>query len=595
MSSPNDDCSSPGCSSRKRNCFLRLAVCIVAIHSLLLFWGGSLQSPTLNEPAHLVAGLADWQLGRFDLYKVNPPLVRMIATIPVLLAGYQEDWRHLPDQPVSRPEFLVDADFVAVNGERSVWLFVIARWACIPFSILGAVICYCWANELYGSAAAIVAVGLWCFCPNLIGHGQLITADVPAAALGVSATYCYWRWVKRPTWGRAVFSGLMLGLAELSKMTLIVFVPLWPTLWIIYRLSSKPRFSLRAFFRELGMLCVQLLITLYLINVGYGFDETGTRLRDFHFLNSNFVEQDNLGRAVGNNRFTKDWIGMAPIPVPKDYLLGIDLQKQDIEQSGRLSYLRGRFSSHGWWYYYLYALAIKVPLGTLLLLLLSVLARLFAKLPVQRKDEAFLLLPAIAVIILVSSQTSLNEHMRYVLPAFPYAFIWIGRVTCVNVRLHPIFVGITSIALSCSIMSSLWVYPHDLSYFNELVGGPRGGPTHLIDSNIDWGQDLLFLKRWMQNHPEAQPLRLAYFGYYNPKEIGINYIKPETASINARSVSNIPPGWYAISANLLRGLPWTIYDSDGSQSFWPQGSFSRFQELNPVAMAGYSIYIYHVE
>jgi hypothetical protein len=166
-----------------------------------------------------------------------------------------------------------------------------------------------------------------------------------------------------------------------------------------------------------------------------------------------------------------------------------------------------------------------------------------------------------------------------------------------------------------SVGSSLWVYPHSLSYFNELAGGPK----HLIHSNVDWGQDLLFLKRWLDEHPEARPLKLAYFGYFDPIHADIEYSAPEPMAATdpilagegdspillpghrkigtVPAVSDerrIPPGWYAISVNFVRGFPYQIYKGDGTRGFLPQGALAAFQNLEPVATAGYSIYIYHV-
>jgi hypothetical protein len=243
---------------------------------------------------------------------------------------------------------------------------------------------------------------------------------------------------------------------------------------------------------------------------------------------------------------------------------------------------------------------------------------------------------------LVSSQTGFNHHLRYVLPVFPFAFIWASRVTMLfpsgarrdgvapaeppsarqteasddihypreseapaELRLAPAepqlengspftsgprrphaLQAVVCAALAWSVLTSLWVYPHSLSYFNELVGGPMGGHYHLGNSNIDWGQDLLYLKRWLDEHPEASPIGLAY---------DLPLVEPKTAGIESTAVPVGPwsepgqglpfdqlgpqPGWYAISVNQIqRG----------------QRDFAYFLRFQPVARAGYSIYIYHI-
>jgi hypothetical protein len=128
----------------------RVVAALLVIHTLLLAYSAYVHSPTLNEPAHLVAGLSHWKFGRFDIYSGNPPLVKMVAALPVIAAGYNEDWSGFYTGPGARPESSMGADFVAANGERSFFLFMIARWACIPFSWIGAITCYLWARDLYG-------------------------------------------------------------------------------------------------------------------------------------------------------------------------------------------------------------------------------------------------------------------------------------------------------------------------------------------------------------------------------------------------------------------------------------------------------------
>src|SRR5690606_19303560 len=131
------------------------------------------------------------------------------------------------------------ADFIKANGERSIWLFTIARWACIPFSLVGGAFCFVWARELYGTLAGLAALTLWCFSPNILAHSELITPDAAATACGIAAAYFFWRWLKVPTWTRAACAGLLLGLAELSKMSWLFLFALWPLLWAFWRLTSR--------------------------------------------------------------------------------------------------------------------------------------------------------------------------------------------------------------------------------------------------------------------------------------------------------------------------------------------------------------------
>jgi 4-amino-4-deoxy-L-arabinose transferase-like glycosyltransferase len=581
---------------------------IIALHCVGLAWMAAVDSPTFNEPAHLVAGLSNWQLGRFNIYSVNPPLVRMVAAVPALLSRARTDWHRFSEEPGARPEFDLAREFIAANGERSLWIITLARWACIPFSVLGAYICFRWARDLYGSGAGLLSLTLWCFCPNILAHGHLITSDVAATALGITAGYTFWRWLKQPTWWHTLISGLVLGAAELAKTTLVIFYPLWPLMWLAYRWPQRPDMTGRDWLREAAMLAVRMIVGLYVINMGYGFEGTFTRLGDYRFISAALGGTSaNEGAPQGTgNRFAGTCWEHLPVPLPKHYVVGIDLQKQDFENYKRSSYFRGRFSGTGWWYYYLYALAIKVPLGTWLLLGLASSLWIWrgpgevaprTKQSISARDEFILVAPAAIILTFVSSQTGFSEHMRYVLPIFPFVFVWIGRIVTGLGRKKWIIAGATTTALAWSIASSMWIFPHSLSYFNELVRGPRGGPAHLILSNVDWGQDLVELKHWLAMHPKAAPLNLLYFGYFDPRDVGWDYSVPDQLLEDETwiSATRIPPGWYAVSVNFVRGCRWYVHTEDGSIAKLGQNRLTAFQEIEPVAMAGYSIYIYHVE
>jgi 4-amino-4-deoxy-L-arabinose transferase-like glycosyltransferase len=601
-------CSKPLRAFRRIRSVVRLSdrktglivLAVLSVHAVLLAYGAYVHSPTFNEPAHLVAGVSYWQYGRFDIYNVNPPLAKMLAAAPVIAAGCETDWRRFTNDPDVRPEFGLGADFVAANSVRSMWLMTIARWACIPFSLLGAYLCFRWARELYCAGAGLLALILWCFCPNIIAHGQLITSDTAATALSLAACYTFWHWLKQPTWWHVLLSGSVLGVAELAKTTLLIFYPLWPVLWLIYRWPERRGLCWRKWKREIAMLIARVAVALCVVNLGYGFEGTGKRIDKFRFVSAALGAAPNEERAPpgGGNRFAGSWLGALPIPLPCNYLSGIDAQRRDFENYGQQSYLRGEFRSKGWWYYYIYALAIKVPLGTWIMIGLAAIAGRWAKVTVRLRDELILLCPAIVVLGFVSSQTGFNEHLRYVLPIFPFVFVWIGRVAMAFDGRHRLLTAIAIAALGWSIGSSLWIYPHCLSYFNELVGGPTGGPNHLISSNVDWGQDLLFLKRWLDEHPEVRALKLAYYGYFDPRHVGIAYTAPQLPSAeedNPHTALPIQPGWYAISVNFQRGLPLFCFDGHGSRIRIEKDALAAFRKLKPVAMAGYSIYIYHVE
>ncbi|MEQ8856524.1 glycosyltransferase family 39 protein [Gimesia sp.] len=565
-----------------------LVALLLTVHAGLLAWSATKHSPNLNEHAHLVAGISHWKFARFELYRVNPPLVRMVAALPVLFSDAKYEWSGFYESPGARPVFTLGPEFIHVNGARFIWYLTLARWACIPFSLLGGYLCYRWAKDLYGSWAGVFSLTLWCFSPNIIAHGQCITPDCGATVLGLAATYAFWKWLQSPHWMQMVIAGVVLGLAELTKSTWIILFGLWPLIWLVWFITraTSPNTPWHRQALQLGTI---LLLGVYLLNLGYGFEGSFTQLKAFQFVSETLtdVERDKEERVISErqNRFQDSWIGALPVPLPSNYLLGIDVQKKDFEDFGRESYLRGEFRDKGWWYYYLYALTIKVPLGYWILFGLTMVHACWLGSSVRTtwQNGFVLAVPALTVLILVSSQTGFNHHMRYVLPIFPFAFIWMGQSALWFIEKKKIAALVTSISLTWALGCSIWIYPHSLAYFNELVRGPYNGHQHLLHSNIDWGQDLLFLKQWIRDHPEAKPFYMCYYSYFDPRDLGMDYLLPP---VNEEQSTNFqpPPGWYAISVNYMKGYGWR----------YPKNGFAYFQKYKPVDTAGYSIYIYRI-
>jgi len=211
--------------------------------------------------------------------------------------------------------------------------------------------------------------------------------------------------------------------------------------------------------------------------------------------------------------------------------------------------------------------------------------------------------PAAAVLVLVSSQTGFSIHSRYILPFLPFAFVWCSKIARSLQARHWPVAGLCCICLCWSIGSSLWTYPHSLSYFNALAGGPMRGHAHLLDSNIAWGQDLYFLKRWYGAHPEARPFHLAYYGLLDPRLVGIEFSLPPVgpglkSGATRVSPDNLGPfpGWYAVDMNHLHGSRLTAHNGSGQwQNVARNGcDLTYFLRFHPIATAGYSIYVYHV-
>ena len=359
----------------------------------------------LTKWGHLPAGLSHWRLNRFDLYNVNPPLVRTVATLPLHLASTPMEFNGYQTLPHGRSEFQIGSRWMTAHPETFLRDFTVARWACIPFSLLGAVTCFLWGRELYGSRAGWMALCLWCFCPNILAHGSLITPDAGATAVGLTACYVFRKWLIHRTMGWAIFSGIMLGLTFLTKFTWLFLFGLWPACWLVVSIAGRnkrsavPAISQRrngaalvpayegSWRTDLQHLLLINVLALWVLNNGYLFEGSFQRLGDFQFFSESLSGVDSAkASSEGGNRFRDSWLGRIPMPVPQNFLQGIDHIKWEYER-GHPSFLRGVKRNGGWWYYYLYAMLVKMPVGTLLLIAVAAVQGIFFTTEVTENTE----------------------------------------------------------------------------------------------------------------------------------------------------------------------------------------------------------------
>jgi hypothetical protein len=276
---------------------------------------------------------------------------------------------------------------------------------------------------------------------------------------------------------------------------------------------------------------------------------------------------------------------------------GLDVQRCDFE-SGFRSYLMGTWKHGGWWYYYIVGFLVKEPIGFQVLLFTSIANGIWNCRGWNRESVRawwLIVLPPALIIGLVSSQTGFSHHMRYVLPAYPFLFIIAAR----TFTLGPWFRRLTYVCLTWQAVAVLWFAPHWMSYFNEFAGGPKNGHDWLVDSNIDWGQDLQELKWWQDGCPDVA-LHAALFTGFDPKDIGLKYRLPapfvagKPDVVGADGLRGPQAGWHAVSVNMLKGMHFSIPDGKGGWVFPPEHFTYFFDYFEPVEMIGYSIYIYHI-
>ena len=346
---------------RRRWCLVLMAVAL--LHAAMVLhesWGNF---PSVDEQAHMASALAHVVFGRFELYRVNPPVATLPAGWALRVLRPRMDWSCYQFGTPHRQEFEVGTTLAHLNTRLYRWLTFWARIAGLPWTLLGLSVCFAWGPAIYGPAAGLLAAVLWAFCPATVAHAAQITPDLAAAATGLLAGYAFWRWTRRPEAGPTLTLGLTLGLALSCKFTWVILPPLWGLLVVVW----FGRQGLRTLAIRLGQMVTAFGVALLVFNAAYGFEDSFRPLGTFSFSSEPLAgaSAQNLFEPRGN-RFRETLLGKLPVPVPVPVpaaaLRGVDLQKSDFE-SQVTSYMAGRWAEHRWWYYYLYAAGVKLPLG----------------------------------------------------------------------------------------------------------------------------------------------------------------------------------------------------------------------------------------
>lgn len=465
---------------------------------------------------------------------LHPPLSYYLQGIPLLLAGIDTSGFAPTTDFVERGRADIDRgrNLLASSANRGDRLLIASRLVMVAVGVLLGGFVYAWSRALYGPRSAMLTTFLYASCPNLLAHARLITPDISVTAFSFVTVYLLWRFLRERRLRHALTGGVCLGLALLSKYSGALLVPVAIVLMLLWRVARGP-VDVRGCLAFLG-------IGLAVLWLGYGMQ----------------IEP---------------------------YLAGIVYQRAHA-RLGHASFLMGAHSTEGWWYYFLVALAIKTPLATLALLGVA-LARFGLR---ARRgawlDEAFLLLPALAVLGFFSVNHQ-SIGLRYVLPILPFLFVLAGEVARAAVGRTPATAFVVAMAAWLGVAS--WsIHPHYLAYFNELVGGPRNGYRYLVDSNLDWGQDLKGLKRFMDERG-IEEIALSYFGADSPSRYGIAYRwLPSYVLANPDPEGRVArlEGWVAISATNLQG----VYFPDPTL-------FEGLARRRPEATVGHSIFVYRLD
>ena len=562
---------------RTRPVLLFVVAALLVLHWLLAVGSKRGESVTADEIAHLTGGFTYWQFNDYRIQPENGNLPQRWAALPAWLEGAKfpalkdnESWR-------TSDAWILGHEFFYETGEDHFPRLMAGRAMIALFSVATGLLVFCWSERLFGPAGALVSLVFFVFSPTFLAHGALVTSDACMAFFFLASVAAYWRHLHSPRFGWWVLSALTFGLACVAKFNAGLLLPMMVVMALVRARAAAPwEFAGRTLATPRGKFGAialatfgQGLVAVLVIWASFGFRYSAANPllpAAGHFIRPWAITLANIGGVHAEiiRRLATGHV------LPEAYLYGYSFV---IEMSGfRAAFLDGAYSYTGWVRFFPLAFLYKSTLP----LLLGCLAVAGAAGQRWRRSAAWAAvrgdLYAVTPLLvlfggywLVSLGTHLNIGQRHILPTYPVLFIflgWLGRWLTLR---RPLALLAVVLLLGWQVREAVWIYPHYLAYFNPIAGGPENGHRHLVDSSLDWGQDLPGLKTWLDRETHGEPVYLSYFGAGEPGYYGIH--AQRLPFLNGFKIPQpwvpLRPGVYCVSATMLEHVyspihgPWT--------------------------------------
>jgi hypothetical protein len=492
--------------------FLRAIVAALAIAAC---WRVALTyrvySQTFDEPAHVACGSELLATQLYTLEPQHPPLARVAAAAGLALL----------DVPFPRSgSAWARGNQMLYFGDAYVRNLSAARAGILFFLLALIAAVWLWTREMLDEVHGAIAVAVLTLTPPVLAHAGLATTDLAVAATTTWSLFCLWRWLRYPTTGRSVAAGAATALAVASKFSALLFVPVGA---IAILLVVRPRIRARRLLVSVAWATLAFAVVLW---AAYGFS-----------LNAPSLLNNGVRAAIAH------------------------------EQGGHPAFLLGHTSNSSWWFFFLAAFLFKTPLAIVCLLIAGAVMILRERLPAAA-------LACVVAFFLATMPVRIAIGLRHLLPIYGFVSIVVAQAV---VSLWRTSAHRSAARLTVAVMA-LWLiiattaaHPDYLPYFNELA---LGRPDRvLVDSDLDWGQDLLRLARSVD--VRTSPLTLAYFGSADPRR---HHLPP----FRSLRPGEDPRGWIALSVTILRkGKPPGRFAWADAMPFVPIGQSIRLYYRGP--------------
>lgn len=345
------------------------------------------------------------------------------------------------------------------------------------------------STELYGRKAGLFSLFLFVVCPNLNGHAVLVTTDAYSALFTLTSAWYFRKALFNTGWKYVLLFGIHLGLAQLAKQSLTYLYVIFLLLLLFYLIRGNIKVK-----AAISRFLVVAIVVLFIINIGFQFQGTGTSLNDYNFRSRFFTSVQNK----------LSFIGSIPLPLPEPYISGLDLTKNidEIgpgrpESSGNVYILGKQKSREGFWYYYFVVLFFKTPIPVIICCLLFLFS-------LKRHREKFFqnefIFLSVIGFFLIYFNFFYNSQVgiRHILLIFPLLYVLLGKIAK---QLFKKWI-FACMLIAYSMITFYYYFPNLVAYTNEFILPKRN--VYKITADVDYGQSYFLTQDYLKKHPDVR-------------------------------------------------------------------------------------------
>jgi len=519
---------------------------------------------TYDEPVHIACGMEWLQWGSSTCELQHPPLARVAVALGPFLKGLRLKTRS--NAPGQQPISFYQEGNAILYSEGHYWSNLTwARIGTLLFLVLLCAVTFVWARRWFSEAAGFWAVLLLACTSPILGHAGLATNDVACAAGAALALYQFLRWLEQPRTARCLWWGAATALAVLCKFSNIPFLVTCYAAGLVILIPQMRRGAFRLRLAQIG-LAACVVFALGWATYRFTVIPPGTFYGHQHPVIDSMLNSRPLLRAVWNSFLT------TPLPLAEPMMGVLDLFVHNAV--GHDSYLLGQWSNSGWWYFFPVVLAVKSPLGLLVLAMCGwwFVVRRWRETPWKQSWQQVLTAVFPLAILLVCMAARIDLGVRHILLAYPLLAILGGHAVTAMLRHSRRAAIAAALLVAWVIGDSVRAHPDYLAHFNEFAGSHP--EKILCESDLDWGQDLDRLRKRL-NERGVREVSIAYFGTALLDQAGL----PVYTSLSATQPAH---GYVAVSLHQLN----IDYKKDGS--------FGWLKPYTPLERIGKSIDLFYI-